>query len=248
MRIDVVSIFPAMFEAVANYGITGRAVKNGLLALQVWNPRDFTEDRHRTVDDRPYGGGPGMVMLAEPLARAIRAARAQQDGKARVLYLTPQGRRLDHEAVAEFAQRDGMILLAGRYEGVDERLLETEVDEHWSIGDYVLSGGELAAMVVIDAVTRLLPGALGHEASAEQDSFVAGLLECEQYTRPEDYAGRRVPEVLLSGDHERIRRWRLQRALGRTWERRPDLLEQLQLSEEQQELLEAYKREAGVRS
>jgi len=149
MRIDVVSIFPAMFEAVANYGITGRAVKNGLLALQVWNPRDFTEDRHRTVDDRPYGGGPGMVMLAEPLARAIRAARAQQDGKARVLYLTPQGRRLDHEAVAEFAQRDGMILLAGRYEGVDERLLETEVDEHWSIGDYVLSGGELAAMVVI---------------------------------------------------------------------------------------------------
>jgi len=248
MRIDVVSIFPAMFEAVANYGITGRAVKNGLLALQVWNPRDFTEDRHRTVDDRPYGGGPGMVMLAEPLARAIRAARAQQDGKARVLYLTPQGRRLDHEAVAEFAQRDGMILLAGRYEGVDERLLETEVDEHWSIGDYVLSGGELAAMVVIDAVTRLLPGALGHEASAEQDSFVGGLLECEQYTRPEDYAGRRVPEVLLSGDHERIRRWRLQRALGRTWERRPDLLEQLQLSEEQQELLEAYKREAGVRS
>lgn len=237
-----------MFEAVANYGITGRAVKNGLLALQVWNPRDFTEDRHRTVDDRPYGGGPGMVMLAEPLARAIRAARAQQDGKARVLYLTPQGRRLDHEAVAEFAQRDGMILLAGRYEGVDERLLETEVDEHWSIGDYVLSGGELAAMVVIDAVTRLLPGALGHEASAEQDSFVGGLLECEQYTRPEDYAGRRVPEVLLSGDHERIRRWRLQRALGRTWERRPDLLEQLQLSEEQQELLEAYKREAGVRS
>jgi len=237
-----------MFEAVANYGITGRAVKNGLLALQVWNPRDFTEDRHRTVDDRPYGGGPGMVMLAEPLTRAIRAARARQEGKARVLYLTPQGRRLDHEAVAGFAQRAGMILLAGRYEGVDERLLETEVDEHWSIGDYVLSGGELAAMVVIDAVTRLLPGALGHEASAEQDSFVGGLLECEQYTRPEEYAGRRVPEVLLSGDHERIRRWRLQRALGRTWERRPDLLEQLQLNEEQQELLEAYKREAGVRS
>jgi tRNA (guanine37-N1)-methyltransferase len=246
MRIDVVSIFPAMFEAVASYGITGRAAKQGLLALQVWNPRDFTEDRHRTVDHRPYGGGPGMVMMAEPLARAIRAARAQQDAAARVLYLTPQGRRLDHAGVAELAGRPGMILLAGRYEGVDERLLATEVDEEWSIGDFVLSGGELAAMVVIDAVTRLLPGALGDEESAEQDSFVGGLLDCEHYTRPEEYAGRRVPEVLLSGDHERIRRWRLKRALGRTWERRPDLLDRLQLNEEQRELLEAYKREAGV--
>jgi tRNA (guanine37-N1)-methyltransferase len=246
MRIDVVSIFPAMFEAVGSYGITGRAVKQGLVALQVWNPRDFTEDRHHSVDDRPYGGGPGMVMMAEPLARAIRAARAKQDPATRVMYLSPQGRRLDHAAVAELAQRPGMILLAGRYEGVDERLLASEVDEEWSIGDYVLSGGELAAMVLIDAVTRLLPGALGDEDSADQDSFVGGLLDCEHYTRPEEYAGRRVPEVLLSGDHERIRRWRLKRALGRTWERRPDLLERLQLNEEQRELLEAYKREAGV--
>jgi len=246
MRIDVVSIFPAMFEAVTNFGITGRAVKQGLLALQVWNPRDFTEDRHRTIDDRPYGGGPGMVMMAEPLARAVRAARAKQDPVVKVMYLTPQGRRLDHAAVAEMAKQPGMILLAGRYEGIDERLLETAVDEEWSIGDFVISGGELAAMVMIDAVTRLLPGALGDEDSAEQDSFVGGLLDCEHYTRPEDYAGRRVPEVLLSGDHERIRRWRLQRALGRTWERRPDLLERLELDEEQRELLEAYKREAGV--
>jgi len=246
MRIDVVSIFPAMFEAVAGYGITGRAVKQGLLGLQVWNPRDFTEDRHRTVDGRPYGGGPGMVMMADPLARAIGAARAQQDAAAKVMYLTPQGRRLDHAAITEMAQRPGLILLAGRYEGIDERLLESEVDEEWSIGDYVISGGELAAMVVIDAVTRLLPGALGDEDSAEQDSFVGGLLDCEHYTRPEEYAGRRVPEVLLSGDHERIRRWRLKRALGRTWERRPDLLDRLQLNEEQHELLEAYKREAGV--
>ncbi len=246
MRIDVVSIFPAMFEAVTNFGITGRAVKQGLLALQVWNPRDFTEDRHRTIDDRPYGGGPGMVMMAEPLARAVRAARAKQDPAVKVMYLTPQGRRLDHAAVAEMAKQPGMILLAGRYEGIDERLLETVVDEEWSIGDFVISGGELAAMVMIDAVTRLLPGALGDEDSAEQDSFVGGLLDCEHYTRPEDYAGRRVPEVLLSGDHERIRRWRLQRALGRTWERRPDLLERLELDEEQRELLEAYKREAGV--
>jgi tRNA (guanine37-N1)-methyltransferase len=246
MRIDVVSIFPAMFEAVGSYGITGRAVKQGLVSLQVWNPRDYTEDRHRSVDDRPYGGGPGMVMMAEPLARAIRAAREKQEAAARVMYLSPQGRRLDHAAVAELAQRPGMILLAGRYEGVDERLLASEVDEEWSIGDYVLSGGELAAMVLIDAVTRLLPGALGDEDSADQDSFVGGLLDCEHYTRPEEYAGRRVPEVLLSGDHERIRRWRLKRALGRTWERRPDLLERLQLNEEQRELLEAYKREAGV--
>ena len=187
-----------------------------------------------------------MVMMVEPLARAIRAARAQQDPAVKVMCLTPQGRRLDHAAVAEMAQRPGLILLAGRYEGIDERLLQTEVDEEWSIGDFVISGGELAAMVVIDAVTRLLPGALGDEDSAEQDSFVGGLLDCEHYTRPEEYAGRRVPEVLLSGDHERIRRWRLKRALGRTWERRPDLLERLQLNEEQHELLEAYKREAGV--
>ena len=243
MRIDVISLFPPMFEAVSGYGVTGRAIKNGLLTLRVWNPRDYTEDRHRTVDDRPYGGGPGMVMMIEPLARAIEAARSEQGKDAKVVYLSPQGRRLDHAGVVELSKRAGVILLAGRYEGIDERLLETEVDEEWSIGDYVLSGGELAAMVLIDAVARQLPGALGDEDSAQQDSFVEGLLDHEHYTRPEDYAGRKVPEVLLSGDHEKIRRWRLKRSLGRTWLRRPDLLEQLPLDNEQKRLLDEFKQE-----
>lgn len=251
MRIDVISLFPPMFEAVSAHGITGRAVKSGLLRLRMWNPRDYTEDRHRTVDDRPYGGGPGMLMLIEPLARAIQAARLEQDNQAKVIYLSPQGRRLDHAGVLELSKREGMILLAGRYEGIDERLLETEVDEEWSIGDYVLSGGELAAMVLIDAVTRQLPGVLGDEDSAQQDSFVEGLLDCEHYTRPEVYAGRKVPEVLLSGDHEKIRRWRLKRSLGRTWLLRPDLLEKLLLNGEQKQLLEEFrqeylKKESGV--
>lgn len=244
MRIDVVSIFPPMFAAVTDYGIPARAIQKGLLSVKVWNPRDYTEDRHRSVDDRPYGGGPGMVMMAEPLGRAIRAARREQPA-AKVLYLTPQGRRLDQAGVRELAARPGLILLCGRYEGVDERLLETEVDEQWSIGDYVLSGGELAAMVLIDAIARLLPGALGDEASAEQDSFCDGLLEGPQYTRPEEYAGRRVPEVLLSGDHAKIHRWRLKQSLGRTWLRRPDLLARLVLTPEQRELLEEFKREYG---
>ena len=243
MRIDVISLFQPVFEAVTGYGITGRAVKNGLLTVRVWNPRDFTEDKYRTVDDRPYGGGPGMVMMAEPLAKAIAAARREQPGGTKVIYLSPQGRRLDHAGVLELSRRAGMILLAGRYEGIDERLLETEADEEWSIGDYVLSGGELAAMAVIDAVTRQLPGALGDEDSAQQDSFVAGLLDCGHYTRPEIYAGRRVPEVLLSGDHEKIRRWRLKQALGRTWLRRPDLLERVQLDKERKQLLEEFQRE-----
>jgi tRNA (guanine37-N1)-methyltransferase len=243
MRIDVISLFPPMFEAVSSHGITGRAVKNGLLTLRVWNPRDYTEDRHRSVDDRPYGGGPGMVMMIEPLARAVSAARAEQAKTAKVIYLSPQGQRLDHAGVLELSKREGMILLAGRYEGIDERLLETEVDEEWSIGDYVLSGGELAAMVLIDAVTRQLPGALGDEDSAQQDSFVEGLLDCEHYTRPEAYDGWKVPEVLLSGDHEKIRRWRLKRSLGRTWLLRPDLLEKLKLTDEQQRLLEEFKEE-----
>jgi tRNA (guanine37-N1)-methyltransferase len=244
MRIDVVSIFPPVFTAVTEHGIPARAIKKGLLTVRVWNPRDFTEDRHRTVDDRPYGGGPGMVMMAEPLARAIAAARREQPPGARVIYLSPQGRRLDHAGVRELAALSGMILLCGRYEGVDERLLETEVDEEWSIGDYVLSGGEPAALVVIDAIARQLPGALGDEGSAEQDSFALGLLDCPHYTRPEVYAGRRVPEVLLSGDHERIRRWRLKQSLGRTWLRRPDLLAQLALTPEQRELLEEFKKES----
>jgi len=251
MKIDVISLFPPMFEAVTNYGITGRAIRNELLSLRVWNPRDYTDDKHRSVDDRPYGGGPGMVMMTEPLTKALAAARSGQVSGAKVVYLSPQGHRLDHEAVLEFSRREGLILLAGRYEGIDERLLEAEVDEEWSIGDYVLSGGELAAMVVIDAIARQLPGALGDEDSAQQDSFVDGLLDYEHYTLPETYLGRVVPEVLLSGDHEKIRRWRLKRSLGRTWLRRPDLLERLELNSEQKHLLEEFKqeysRESGVK-
>lgn len=242
MKIGVVTLFPDMFDAVIDYGITSRAVDQGLLALKCWNPRDYTSDRHRTVDDRPYGGGPGMVMKIEPLRQAIGAARAELKS-ARVAYLSPQGRPLDQRGVVELAARDALILVAGRYEGIDERLIETEIDEEWSIGDYVLSGGELAAMVMIDALTRLLPGALGHEQSAAQDSFSAGLLDHPHYTRPEDYAGRRVPEVLQSGNHEAIRRWRLKQALGRTWRRRPELLTALTLDQEQQALLEEFKRE-----
>lgn len=242
MRIGVVTLFPGMLAAVGEYGVTGRAVTQGLLALQSWNPRDFTHDRHRTVDDRPYGGGPGMVMKIEPLRAAMAAARSALP-QARVAYLSPQGRPLDQGGVEELANRPELILVAGRYEGIDERLIETEIDEEWSIGDYVLSGGELAAMVLIDAVTRLLPGVLGHDRSAAEDSFAEGLLDCPHYTRPEVYAGRVVPEVLLSGDHERIRRWRLQQALGRTWLRRPDLLTGKTLDAEQKALLAEFLRE-----
>lgn len=242
MRIDVISVFPEMFQAIGAYGITGRAIRNGLLTLHTWNPRDFSADKHRNVDDRPYGGGPGMVMSAEPLARAIAAACAAQPAVP-VSYLSPQGRRLDHAGVVQLTARSGLILLAGRYEGVDERLLDARVGEEWSIGDYVLSGGELAAMVVIDAVTRRIPGALGDEDSATQDSFVDGLLDTPHYTRPEVYEGRRVPEVLLSGDHAKIRRWRLKQALGRTWLRRPDLLAGRALSAEERALLEEFQQE-----
>jgi len=242
MRIDVISIFPQMFEAISAYGVTSRALQEGILALRVWNPRDYAQGNYKRVDERPYGGGPGMVMQPAPLAQALRAARAAQP-QARVSYLSPQGRPLDHAGVMELSARTGMILLCGRYEGVDERLLATEVDEEWSLGDYVLSGGELAAMVVIDAVARQLPGVLGDEDSAGQDSFVAGLLDCPHYTRPEEYEGLRVPEVLLSGDHERIRRWRLKQQLGRTWLRRPDLLTKIELTAEQKQLLEEFRRE-----
>ncbi|HEY0719730.1 MAG TPA: tRNA (guanosine(37)-N1)-methyltransferase TrmD [Gammaproteobacteria bacterium] len=243
MRIDVVTLFPEMFEAVRGSGIPRRAIERGLLQLQLWNPRDFTLDRHRTVDDRPYGGGPGMVMQYEPLRDALQAIRTADEQQAPVIYLSPQGRKLDQAGVQGLAQRPRLILLAGRYEGVDERLIESEVDEEWSIGDYVLSGGELAAMVMIDAVTRLLPGALGHEDSAEQDSFSSGLLDYPHYTRPEVIEGRTVPAVLLSGDHAAIARWRMKQALGRTWLRRPELLEQAGLSEEQQKLLAEFMRE-----
>lgn len=242
MKIDIVSIFPPMFEALTGFGITGRAIENKLLELRVWNPRDFTTDPYRRVDERPYGGGPGMVMMPGPLEQALRAARAGNP-QAKVIYLSPQGRRIDQAGVLELAGRPGLILLAGRYEGVDERLIAAEVDEEWSIGDYVLSGGELAAMVIVDAIARQIPGALGHEDSASQDSFAAGLLDCPHYTRPEEYAGRRVPEVLLSGNHAEIRRWRLKQALGRTWERRPDLLEKIELDVEQQKLLDEYRQE-----
>lgn len=243
MQIAVVSLFPEMFTAVSGHGVTGRAVKQGLVELQHSNPRDFTHDRHRTVDDRPYGGGPGMLMKVDPLQQAIAAARESIAAGARVIYLSPQGRRLDHARVLELARAPALILIAGRYEGVDERLLESDVDEELSIGDYVLSGGELAAMVVIDAVTRQLPGVLGHEQSAQEDSFAEGLLDCPHYTRPEVYQDRPVPEVLLSGNHEEIRRWRLKQALGRTRERRPDLLEGRAMTPEEEQLLAEYLRE-----
>ena len=242
MRVDVITLFPEMFSALTDHGITRRAVENGILELHSWNPRDFTEDKHRTVDDRPYGGGPGMVMMAEPLSRAIAQARTAQ-ADAKVIYLSPQGKQLNHRAVEELSQRSGLILLAGRYEGIDERLIQNEVDEEWSIGDYVISGGELAAMVLIDAVTRQLPGALGDQDSAAEDSFVKGLLDTPHFTRPEVWHDLAVPEVLLSGDHAAIRRWRLKQALGRTWQRRPELLESRELTEEETELLQEFKRE-----
>lgn len=237
MRIDVISLFPAMFAALTDHGVSGRAIDRKLLQLTLWNPRDYTQDVHRTVDDRPYGGGPGMVMLAQPLFDAVRAARADDVVPAHVVALSPQGRVLDQSGVQELARRPRLVLVAGRYEGMDERFVESEVDEEWSIGDYVLSGGELAAMVLIDAVARLLPGALGHADSAQQDSFSAGLLDCPHYTRPENWRERGVPSVLLSGDHAAIKRWREQQALGRTWQRRPELLDEMNLSEKQRALL-----------
>ena len=243
MRFDVVSLFPEFVSTVVQYGVTGRAAEQKLLQVECWNPRDFTRDRHQTVDDRPYGGGPGMVMLAEPLEKALDAA--QKAGGGRVIYLSPQGRRLDHAKVMALKNLPSMVLLCGRYEGVDERLIERQVDEELSIGDYVLSGGELAAMTVIDAVVRQVPGALGGEQSAAEESFVDGLLDCPQYTRPESYEGVQVPEVLLSGHHENIRRWRLQQALGRTWLRRPDLLAARKLNDDERKLLEEFQRESG---
>ena len=237
MKIALITLFPEMFAAVTDYGISRRAVKDGLLEITSYNPRDFTEDRHQTVDARPYGGGPGMVMMIEPLRRAISAAKEWTDEDPLVVYLSPQGKVLNQAAVNGFATQQSLILIAGRYEGIDERLIQMEVDEEWSIGDYVLSGGELPAMVLIDALIRQIPGALGHQDSADQDSFANGLLDCPHYTRPEQQHGQPVPEVLLSGDHEKIRRWRLQQSLVRTQQRRPDLLDRLKLNKEQQALL-----------
>jgi tRNA (guanine37-N1)-methyltransferase len=248
MRFDVVTLFPEMFGAVLQYGVTRRAAEQGKFVLRTWNPRDFTTDNYRTIDDRPYGGGPGMVMLAEPLEKAIGAAKAAQAAcgmaKSRVVHLSPQGRPLTHEAVKELLERDeGLILLASRYEGVDERLIRQQVDEELSIGDYVLSGGELAAMVLMDSMVRQLPGVLGDDASAQQDSFAQGLLDCPHYTRPEIYNGEEVPAVLMSGHHAEIEKWRLKQALGRTAERRPDLLAQRQLTKQEARLLAEYQQE-----
>ncbi len=244
IRFDAITLFPEMFAAVTASGITRRALETGLWQLRTWNPRDFTTDNYRTIDDRPYGGGPGMVMLAEPLEKAIGALRAAGGG--RVIYLSPQGAKLDHARVMRLASEPALTLLCGRYEGVDERLIEKCVDEEVSVGDYVLSGGELAAMVLIDAVVRQLPGALHEAQSAVEESFAAGLLDCPQYTRPEDYLGQKVPEVLMSGHHELIRRWRLRQALGRTWKRRPDLIAERDLTDEEKILLNEFKREAGT--
>ena len=239
LAIGVVTLFPHMFAAVSDYGVSGKAVSSGLLQISTINPRDYATDRQRSVDDRPYGGGPGMVMMVQPLQAALRSARDALPGAA-VVYLSPQGRKLQQQDVMAFARRDSFILVAGRYEGVDERFIELEVDEEWSIGDYVLSGGELPAMVLIDAVARCLPGALGNEESAPEDSFFRGLLDWPHYTRPERVAGLSVPPVLLSGDHGAIRKWRLKQALGRTWQRRPELLEALTLDPEQRALLDEY--------
>ncbi len=242
MWIGVVSLFPDMFRAISENGVTGRAIKNNLLSIQCWNPRDFTVDKHRTVDDRPYGGGPGMLMMVQPLRDAIMAAKqaAQEAGhEAKVIYLSPQGQRLDHCGAQSLSGSQALILVAGRYEGIDERVIESLIDEEWSVGDYVLSGGELPAMILIDAVVRFVPGVLGHTQSAEQDSFADGLLDCPHYTRPEVLDGKQVPSVLLSGDHEKIRLWRLKQSLLRTKQRRPDLLNNLALTDEQAKLLAA---------
>ena len=250
--VDVVTLFPEMFVALTQSGVTRRALEAGRWSLNFWNPRDFTGDNHRTVDDRPYGGGPGMVMMPGPLEAAIEAAKARQAAagveKSRVLCLSPQGASLTHQRVMHFveaADAEGVILLCGRYEGIDERLIERCVDEEISIGDFVLSGGEIPAMALLDAVVRQLPGVLNDAESAIQDSFVAGLLDCPHYTRPEDYAGQRVPEPLLSGHHEQIRRWRLKQALGRTWQRRPDLLSERSLSKEETQLLVQFQEQCG---
>jgi len=246
MKFDVVTLFPEMVESVASVGVLGRAVKNGQIQLNSWNPRDYTQDRHRTVDDRPYGGGPGMLMKVEPLKAAIEDAKksaAANNVQSKVIYMSPQGKPVTQQDVQALAEQPGLILIAGRYEGIDERIIESYVDEEWSIGDYVLSGGELPALVLIDAVARMLPGVLGDEKSAQQDSFMQGFLDCPHYTRPEEIDGRNVPDVLLSGNHRDIDEWRLKQSLGRTWLRRPDLLEALNLTDEQKQLLDSFQKE-----
>ena len=241
MRIGVISLFPEMFQAVTEYGVTGRAVKKGIIELLSINPRTFAHDKHQKVDERPFGGGPGMVMMVQPLRDAILEAKSKLPN-AKVVYMSPQGKRFDHQECQKLAENNELIIVAGRYEGIDERIIDKYVDEELSIGDYVLSGGELPAMVVIDAVSRLLPGVLGDELSAVEDSFAAGLLDCPQYTRPPEIDGMSVPDVLMSGDHEKIRKWRLKQSLARTYERRPDILNNLALTDEQEKLLALYLR------
>ncbi len=247
MRIGVISLFPEMISTIAEYGVVGRAQRRELIALLVENPRDFTDDVHRTVDDRPYGGGPGMVMKYEPLAAAVQAAREKLPQGCPLIYLSPQGKVFDQAIARRLAELPGMVLLAGRYEGIDERFIESQVDEELSLGDFVLSGGEIAAMAVIDAVVRLLPGVLGDDESAAQDSFMDGLLDYPHYTRPEKVGDNEVPEVLLSGDHARIERWRRKQALGRSFLRRPELLEKLELDDEQQALLDEFLQEQRLK-
>jgi tRNA (guanine37-N1)-methyltransferase len=244
MRVDVITLFPELVKAVVGCGVVGRAADQGLLELNCWNPRDYTSDRHRTVDDRPYGGGPGMLMKVQPLQDTIQAVR-QYSRKATLVYLSPQGILVKQDRLAQQVEQGSVIFLCGRYEGIDERLIQQEVDEEWSIGDYVISGGELAAMVCIDAMTRLIPGALGHEQSALQDSFSEGMLDCTHYTRPEEFQGIKVPDVLMNGNHQEIQNWREKQSLGRTWQRRPDLLEHIVLDDRQQALLKEYIDEFG---
>lgn len=244
MWLGVISLFPEMFNAITEQGVIGRAIKRDLLKFQTWNPRDFAHDKHKTVDDRPYGGGPGMLMMVQPLRDAIHAAKQAAGGEAKVIYLSPQGRKLDQAGVLDLATNEKMIFICGRYEGIDERIIQSEVDEEWSIGDFVLTGGELAAMTMIDAVSRMIPGVLGTQASAEQDSFADGLLDCPHYTRPEVLDGLAVPKVLLSGNHSNISRYRQKQSLARTLERRPDLLSNLALTDLQEKLLVEIVRES----
>jgi tRNA (guanine37-N1)-methyltransferase len=240
MHFDVVTLFPEMVTAAAGCGVTGRALDRGIVSLSAWNPRDYTCDRHRTVDDRPYGGGPGMVMKYQPLHDAVNAAKQAGAETAKVVYLSPQGKPITQALLSEASRVSNLILVAGRYEGIDERFVEMDCDDEWSIGDYVISGGELAALVVIDAVTRLLPGVLGDEDSAQQDSHSDGLLDCPHFTRPEQIEGCSVPGILLGGNHADIDRWRMKQALGRTWQRRPDLLKKKNLNAEQENLLREF--------
>lgn len=243
LKIAVITLFPDMFAAL-EYGIVGRAWKQGLIELSFWNPRDYAEDVHHTVDDRPYGGGPGMVMKFEPLHAAIQASQATLGPSSTVIHLSPQGELLTQQILLNHVGKDSrLILIAGRYEGIDERVIEADVDAEWSVGDYVVSGGELPAMIIIDALTRLLPGALGHEASAKQDSFSEGLLDYPHFTRPDVIEKRKVPDILLSGDHAAIEKWRLKQALGRTWQRRPDLIKRRTLTTIERQLLDEYIRE-----